>query len=777
MHINRKTVLCLLLTSAFLLGTLISPVAALQANMTEESFNYAFGPGTNNHTYVYVPSNQPYLASGSSMYLNEDVDLTSYIYESSGWSSPDNSYAEGTNMYYDWQQFQTLSTGVYGNAPYLPDFYDFVGSDGSGAVINTTIERRSFNLAFGQTTPVVMDTDYQYFGTLTIGSQEFVYLNIASLSDGLSWSVAVYDPQNRWMGSVSSSNGDIQVLPFHPSGAGTYIVILYVFSSTYDFAIFNLKPEAVTPTTIPAGQVITGNLPTGEFVVSKDTGSIVGKQLAPTAHTYKINPKKDVSSLTYAFSYPTAPLGTTQPVSISFTSDAFVHGTNMGYRYQTSSSHPGTDVYYCRGGVYYITVMGGDNTGFTLYHKANVATNLPTNHKFMINNIFGHTDSMIYSLHVAEDSIIKVNSTSPSDFAINAWATYDDGYRTAITLNDGNTLDTSSHYYLRAGDYVVKVDVSADTSEWIQFSMAPLTTATLDSIVNVGGFIVPTDPCQVYNLTLTLNNLYNVSVPMDISIYDEFYRSMASTSLLLGTWFDGSTQIPHATQESEVELTLGSRMWSEDHAVILISTYPYNNTAGIGNDFQDFNVSLTINWEKVTENQYNNTASDGVPLINAATSSAGYNLTLGFPGIPNESYLLILNLTPGVWYNISIITADVSNLQNIYGYSPYYQSTYYLPWTDLNDEYQSSGGNYSVQFGAISDTMYLSVQVSRALIDTGFMWIEATPLKTHTFPAMEPLKAAGPNILAALGGVAVPLSVAAIVIVVVVVVYVKKFKK
>ncbi len=775
-HIRRKTILGLFIACAFLLGSFITPVEALQANIVEESFNYAFAPGENNHTYVYVPSDDPFMQSSSSMYLNEDVDLTSYIYENSGWNSPDTSYSEDSSVYFDWQQFNALTSGVYGNSPYLPDFYDFIGSDGSGAIINTTIERRSFSLSFGQTTPVVMDVDYTYYGTLVISGQEFVHLTITSQADDILWIVAVYDPEGRYMAGTSSTGGDIKVIPFLPSTAGTYFVILYAVSGGENYALFNLKPEAVTPTTITSGQVITGNLPTAEYVIVDGSGYYVYDEQRPTVTTYKINPKDDVSSLTYAFNYPEDPPGFSQPVSIIFTSDAFVHGTDLGYRYSATISSPGTDVYYCRGDVYYITIMGGDNTDYTLYHEADVATVLPINHEFRIDNIFGHTESMIYSLIIEEDSVLKVNSTVPSDFTITAWSTSEDGYLSTLSIVDGTTLDASSSYYLLPGEYVVIVDVSAHVSESIEFSLGTLTTASSASIINVGGFFVPTDPCEMYNLTITLNNNYNVSVPMGIYIYDQFYKTIASTSLTLGTWSDGSGQIPHATQESEIEFTITSPTWSTDHAVILIATYPYNNTAGIGDYFENFNVSLTIDWEKVTADQFANHDSI-VPTIDVSTSSHGYNLTLDFPGSATEYYLVILNVTPGTWYNISIMTGDVTSLQSIEGYSPYYESTYYIPWGDFNDALQGSVPDWSVQFGAISSKISLIIRVNRVLSDTGFLWIEATPLETHTLEGISPLEAPGPDILAILGGIAVPLGITAVAIVVIVVVYVKKFKK
>ena len=59
----------------------------------------------------------------------------------------------------------------------------------------------------------------------------------------------------------------------------------------------------------------------------------------------------------------------------------------------------------------------------------------------------------------------------------------------------------------------------------------------------------------------------------------------------------------------------------------------------------------------------------------------------------------------------------------------------------------------------------------------GHLWIEITPMDTYELVAPPPLTPAAGDILAMLGGIAVPLGIGAVVIVVVVVVYVKKFKK
>jgi len=754
-HVNTKMILGIVIASAFILGSVVTPIAALQTNMVEESFNYAYAPGDNNHTYIYSAADDPlFLPSSSMLYCNESTEVTSYVYGEPGWSSSSDGFPEDTSLLFEWQPFDTLSSGPLGNPTNLPVFFDFIGSDGSGAVVNTTFERRSFSLGFGQHTAVAMDSDYLYYGTLGISGQEFVHLTIACQQDGFTWTVRVLDPEGNRMGSVTGSGGNILILPFRPSTVGTYTIVLQSNAMNGEIALFDFIPEAIAPRLIAPGEIITDTLPTGEIRILEGTESWLHDELVPTIHTYKMNPGDDVSSLTYAFNYPIPIFMWTQPPSIIFTSDAWNHGTGTGYRYESSIYMPQYDVYNFGDGVHYVTVIGGDNVDYTLYHDADVATELVVNQEFKVDNLFGHTDTQVYSLTVTEDSIMKINSTSTSDFDTNAWVTLDDGYRYYRPMTDGSTLQVSSYYYLPAGEYIFEVDVSMYISEWIEFTLGPLTTDTSAGIVNVGGFIVPTDPSHKYNLTLTLDNLYNVSVPIDFAIFDQFYSHRYDTSLVLGTWFDGSTQIPHASQENTLEYS------------------PSASTAGVGNDFENFPVNITINWEDVTYDDYVDTA-----FLDISSSSDAHNFTLPLVGTPTEQYALMLNTTPGTWYNVTIHTNDVSSLSQVISFGHYNERTHYTNWGDLSDELQGVLPDLSIQFGAIAGQLDMEFTINRALIEEGHLWIEITPMETHELVTPPPLAPVGADILSILGDIAVPLGIGVVVIVVVVVVYVKKFKK
>jgi hypothetical protein len=773
-HVNSKMILGIVIVSAFLLGSMVTPVAALQSIIIEQSQNTAYAPGANNHTYIYASADDVLLGSSRSrMYVNEDIDLTSYVYDNTGWSSPDTSYSETTNMPFDWQDFAPFSSGTFGNPSYLPIFYDFIGSDGSGAVINTTLERRVFSLAFGQHTPVVMDTQYTYYGTFSISGQEFIHLTVSSLQDDISWFVGVYDPQGRMMASKSGSQGDIVVLPFRPSIAGTYIIELRATPVHAPFAQFDFYPEAIAPQLISPGEIVTDTLPTGEIVVLDSTHSFVDQEMAPTVRTYKVDTGADVSSIYYSFNNPDISIAITQPPSIIFSSDAFVYGYMGGSRYQNTISSPASDIFTVRGGVNYITVMGGDNVEYTLYHDSNVAQALPLNHEFLLENYYSLPVKSVYSLNLDSPSLMKVNSTgAASDYTIAVYGVTSDGYFVYIGVTDSATIQAAAMQYLPAGKYIVQVTVDSTTmSKMIEFTVGPITSGSNAGIVYVGGIMLPTIPAHSYNLSLTLNNVYNVSSAVAIGIYDQHLSFAYSHAVTMGTWWDGSVAVPHSTDVNNVTYTIANRMWSDEYAILTLVVNPYNNTAGVGPYYPDYPMNFTIDWVDVTYNDFNATAT-----LDVTGGAGAYNFTLAFPGETAEYYSLELNVTPGVWYNVSIMTADASSIQWIQEYTPYDHRTHYIGWTDLNDALIGTVSNMSIQFGAISDFVYLDMRVNRALVGEGFLWVQLTPLPTNALEIL-PAPPAGGDLLALLGSIALPLGIGAVAIVVVAVVYLKKFKK
>ncbi|MFW9794833.1 MAG: hypothetical protein ACFFEE_11050, partial [Candidatus Thorarchaeota archaeon] len=411
-HVNKKSGLGFVIALIFLFGAIAAPVSALQTNILIEEYDRSYASGANDHTYLYVQPDSLEYVSRSWMDVDEDLDFAVYRFDSTGWSRGLSSVSEDMKVPFNWLSFNGWGTGPLANPIRLPEFYDFEASDGSDHTVNTSLQTRTFGLALGQHTPVLVETGYAYFGTLAISGQEFVHLTIDSRQDDISWSIAVIDPEGRFMTSYSGNEGDIWTLPFRPSIAGTYYVILQAYPTSGSFSMFDILPAAVSPQAISAGTVVTGELPTGELVMRQDTGSWVHQELAPTVHTYRVDSPNDVASLTYLFNYPEMFIGITQPPSIRFTSDDFLHNYDGGSRYESVVGYPSTGEYFFRGGPYYVTVMGGDNIEYTLYHQTNSQGVLPVNEKFQVWNDIGTTVHRAYTLDIEEPSVLRVNSTA-----------------------------------------------------------------------------------------------------------------------------------------------------------------------------------------------------------------------------------------------------------------------------------------------------------------------------------------------------------------------------
>ncbi len=766
-HAPRKMILGIVISLAFLFGTIAAPVSALQTNIVIEKFNQGYRSGTNNHTYVYVEPDPLSFISKSYLHANEDMDYTRYRYNNGGWTTSGSIISDGTNAPFNWQWFGTLSAGPFDNAATLPAFYDFEAADGSEFVLNTTLELRTYSLALGQHTSVIVDAGTYYVGTLGLSGQEFVHLTVDSRQDFVTWEVTVLDPEGRQLAMYFGLEGDIWTIPFKASIAGTYYVLIAANPSIGTFALFDLLPVAVSPTPIALGEIVTGELQAAEIIVDPESGSWVFEEKAPTARTYSITCPDDVGSLTYAFNY--GGLFDTMEEYILFTSDAFGYGTDGGYRYSGSATHPTTGEYFYRDGPYYVTVIGGDNTGYTLYNRVNSYGDLPVNHEFQFENYLGATTTHAYRLDINETSILRMNSTATSGLNVYLTGVYENGYRVSRTISYGANMLSSDEYFLPEGEYFVEMEVADGVNQWAEFNIGPFVEDTRTTIVDVGGFIMDTEIFQVYNMTIFLNNEDNVTVALDVTYYDAAGDEIYSAGMLLANRWDGSQILPHPTYWNNATFTYPYQGWGEGPAYAGFCVYLVdNNTQGATNEYTDYPVDLTIEWVNTFNDYY-----ESIENFDVSTGAAHTNITLPLPGGLEEYHGIMLNTTPGTWYNVSILTGGLTDL-DVGLFSFYDSKTHYIPDGDLMDTYIGTLYEHSIQFGAISDMLLLDLYADRASAE-GFIWIEITPMETHPIEIL-PITPLGPDIMSILGSVAIPAIIGVGVIVVVYIVYVKKFK-
>ncbi len=771
-HVKMKMVLGLVVSMIFLFGALAAPVSAVQTNIKIEKYNQGYASGANNHTYMYVEPDPLKMVSRSTMHLNEDLDYTTYRYDGTGWTSPDSSLSEDTNVQFNWLSFSGWSTGPFANPVDLPIFYDFMAADGSDSVVNTTLEMRTFGLTFGQHTAVLADSGYIYFGTLGIGGEEFVHLTVDSRQDDIDWIIFIYDPEGRFINGYMGSDGNIWTIPFKPSGPGTHYIVMQAYPGSGTFGLFDLLPVAISPQAIAADNVVTGELPSSEFALDPETGSFVYKEMAPTVHTYKVNSQDDVATLSYAFNYPVGSIGPPQPVSIQFTSGEFYYGYDGGNRYMDSDTSPTTGTYSFRGGPYYVTVTGGDGTQYTLYHQANSYGALPTNREFQFENDMGATVTRAYTLDLNEPSLLRVNSTATAgELTVRLTGLYENGYRVDRTLTFDTNMLSASEYYLPLGDYFVEMVIDDGVNEWVEFNIGPVVSDTTTQIVDVGGFFVDTEIFQMYNMTIFLNNQDNVTVGLDVTIYDASGRALYSAGMVLANRWDGSQIVPHPVYWDNSTFYYLGHDWYDSQAFVGICAYLVdNNTVGATNNYQDYPVDLTIHWESRLNDYFVNI--DNLDVIEA---SGSHNFLIPVGGDSSELYGLMLNTTPGTWYNVSVTTDNVTTFSAIL-YSAYDGRTHRTPWDDLVDSYTGNIAEFSFQFGAVSDYLFFEFDITRNPSLNGFLLVEITPMETHPL-LVEGITPLGPDLLAILGGIAIPAAIGVGVIVVVYIVYVKKYKK
>ncbi|RLI56635.1 MAG: hypothetical protein DRP09_05540 [Candidatus Thorarchaeota archaeon] len=758
------------MVAAFMLSSVAAPVAAYQTNLVTEYYNDAFPGGTNNHTYMYVPHDPTRAVSGGWIHANEDLNCLTYRYDNSGWSRSSSVFNAPSDNLVIWDSHSSKARGTYGDTLLMPVFYDFTGPSGEPVVVNTTVERRMFPLPVGQHTPVVVDdSGFLYIGAMTITGEEFIHLIVDSRQDDVLWHVWVVDPEGRFMGEANQADGDIWAIPFKPSGPGVYRVYLMVDISVGNTAIFDFYPQPVTPERIAFGEVVTGILPTGELVMREDTGSWIHQELVPTIRTYRIDSPEHAASVSYTFNYPEMFIGITQPTTLIFQSSDFLHWYGNGMRYGDGQTMPDNGNLYYRGSEHYVTVMGGDGVEYTLYHQVE-DTELPLNQEFRLDNEFSSPATYAYELDLDEDSVLRVNASTPN-YSVRMVGYYDDGYVVPLDIGYGPSLWLTSEEVLPAGKYVFVVDVDPFTKgSFIEFNLGPFVDDTQDDIARVGGFIVDTDSFNFYNLTFQLNNPDNVTVFFGMSVYDQFGTTITSATFTLANWFDGSSIIPHSTYDNEITYQDINGM-SNDFAYVAITIASVaNNTAGATNYYADYPVDCSI---EVTNSMAS--VHEEIGSADARTTADSYNFSLSVLGAASEMYGLRVNTTPGMWYNVSVKTSDVSSF-TAYAIFDYGDIGFTVPWSDLDDTYTGSVSDMSFQFGAISEDTFLSLLLTRALSDDGFLWIELTPIETHQLSSVGPLPSSG-DLFSMLGGIALPAAGAGIVIVVVTVLYFKKFKK
>ncbi len=674
-----------------------------------------------------------------------------------------------------------LDTGAF-----IPGFVEFRNST-VDLGLNITLKRAVFPLPIGQDVGLAMESFYIYYGTFEVTTQEFFHLGVMSRQDDVEMMIGVVDVQDRVLMQGYIEDGDATIIPFRTTGPGTYRVLISKWAEFSDLTAVDLRLDAVVPEEIAFGEVVEGALEGSELVL-QNSESIVHQEKVPAAHTYKIQTDSNQPGrLSYSFNYPEI-IGITPAVEPWILISAPLFG-QAGYKiaYLEDMGDSGGSYHYLSwvDEPYYATVIGSDNTQYTLTNTRPSASLLPTNQEFFLQNMESGPHELAYVLHLGQDSVLRANRSSIVGNAY-TWqmsTVLADGLYRELQVSVGTDFDSATTYYLPAGTYLVTAysTASADAGLY-EFNIGPVVEGQGGVSVDIGRPIairVGAENLAFYRANLTLTTHDNVTVTSDFEVLNTYGGSVYSAHPVLGNRHSGTQWVAYGANTTSYELgTDGSSysMLCDGWALLVIAPVSaVNNTAGpSGNTYHDYAADFFITFEDFNAGTLNATKQ-----VELGTASVWGNFTLGDPGDATELYALRVDCTAGTWMNLSVYADDVSSW-TAYAYQNVSGHPQRLQWSALDDTLTGSTSSWaSFQIGSISEQMLILFKVSRSSAGEGQLNIEITPFLTNQIeypaaPTYSGYSGGTGDWLAANGLVVAGVAVVAVVAVVIVVLVLKR---
>jgi hypothetical protein len=662
------------------------------------------------------------------------------------------------------------------NRSYLPVFTEFVNTTNDDLELAVDQKRVVFPLGLGQQSSVILEPYLYHSGTLMLSTEEFIHVTIASRADSVSMSVKVYDPEGRNLGSLYLNGGDVRILPFRPSGPGMYTIRLYPTTNQEGFLAAEILPVAIAPQTIQFGEVVEDVLFGSEFYVAGGSGAIVIEEQAPMARTYKFSSNSThAGKIQYSLNYPEVfwPVHTPYNPELMVTSDAFV-GDYAVARYQTQLWADIGQYYYqsFQDESYYLTLIGMDMVGYSIYNEEMSLGQLPLNEAFYLENNHFSPHTVAYHLSLDEDTILKVNSTeNVGSYGWRLFTVFDDMMYRSLQVTDGSSFHNAPSYYLPAGEYVIVGTGNLPSNGYYQFTLGPVYDDLSTLEVDVGrtvGVRFDVSAIDWYLTNISLLTQDNITVSTDYDFYNTYGLLVTGYSGSLGNREVGGHWMAFGANHTASTIS----NLADGFLLVVISPYQVqNNTPGPGNLYTDYTVEYGIEFEDYSSEVFNVTSS-----VTVDATSVSHNFTLGDPGDASETYGLSIACEEGVWYNVSVIVSDVSSWY-VLAYQNYEGTTQFLDWPSLIDRFVgSTSSEAAFQLGAITNGIFLSFHATRTLAGEGSFYVEITPLVSNQLEELTleyqgpPPSAIDMNLL--LGGV----GLVAVVVVVAIVVAKKKSK-
>ena len=767
--------LSIIAITLMLMGLVLAPVSAAFVPVTNEMTEQSFDADDNGHTYVYVDGNLDWL-SDNYLVHDEDVDITSYSYESSYWSRSTPSYDGPATRDFSFVPWNYFNKGWLDDETLLPRFIDIANTT-NDLTVGAESKRGVFPLSITEPNSVIINPESSMYGTFNLTDEEFVHMTIASRQDTTYLEGYIANDQGVIFAEFDLEGGDVQVVPFRPDGPGMYFLYFILYSDTNNLCVLDISFESITPILLPLDSLTQGVLPGSEYAVQNENGDLIHTETAPTAITYKFHSNSSSPErIRYSLNLPPLDNDVYEPFNpyIFVTSDCYDTGMYtsryMDYLYVDSGPFffkSFQDEYY------YMTVIGMENVEFNLYHDSPMAPPLPINQEFFIENYESEVTHDVFSLLLSQDSVLRVNSTSAVNYDWDLWTVDDDMIYRYTPINHHSSLTNAQFYYIPAGDYIVMATADSSTAQGhYEFNLGPVIDGLGAVSVDNGGLVgvrFDTNALDWLNVSWALNTHDNITVDTDFHIFNMYGGQVGTADTVLGNRQSGLGWVGYPLNYS----SLIYNTFTDGFGIVAISPYNVeNNTAGLpGNVRNDYSLDYTIAVEDAGSQFFNDTA-----VIDMANS--WHNFTLGDPGDSSEAYFLTFDCEAGLWMNVSVTVEDVVDW-NCAIYQEIDGKMQYLSWGYLDDTFSGSyTTNATFQFGSISDNVAMAFWVDRALGGEGRLDIAIDPHVTNSFERMVPVTFTGTGPAAAppvdMGLAVAGVGIAAVAIVVVVVVILKK---
>ncbi len=739
MSLRKRVGLSVFALTIMLLGVFVLPSKAAYITTDSETMYQDLEVADNGHVYIHPEVSDMAMTYTQYLFHEQDIGFKGYAYESTHWNVFTGGFPGPAKRMFDYDVQDSASWGWLSDTTVFTGFYDIINTTGDGLDLTAIQERYLFPMAMEETTSVILESGKWNYGVFNVTDEEFIHLTIASKQDSFELGFLVLHENGTALMEGSVTNGDIMVYPLTPVGPGMYFLILFPYSYDDGLITVDLTLDAITPTEIPVGEAVEDVLPGSEYILDDESGAFIHDEKAPTAHTYKFSSNSTYPGrIRYNLNIPTLDDDVYKPFQpwLLFTSQALIEGS-IDLTYMNEFSAVSDAIYYqsFQNETYYLTIIGMENVEYVIYHDEPIIRELPVNQEFYIENWVSGSYSKAYSFDLAQDSVLKLNSTEGgSGFSWSIFRVFDDGYYRSRQIIDGEFFENSAVYYIPAGDYVAVASAnSIDASGHYEFNLGPVLDGPGSVSADLGAITAvrfDASALDYYNVSIELLDHQNVSVSADYDILNTYGLSLLNYDSTLGQRQNGVYW--EAFGENTTSHIIDNAV--DGFCIVAISPYKAeNNTLGLpGEEYNTYKADYTITVEDPTNNVFNTTDT-----LTITASPEMHNFTLGDPGDAQEYYALTLTCPVGVWMNLSIITEDVLNY-TVTAYQNVDGKPFKLPWTNyLDEEFTGDVTNESsFQFGSLASTIRLEFRIWRELADEGVLSIEVIPLTTNLLLTM-----------------------------------------